>query len=360
MPAPITIAGVGLVTPLGHSAWSTWRALLDGKCITDRCAALPANVAPVDLVRSVGCVSVSQHVGADPAVELAERAARQAIDDAPINTDALPVVIGVSKGAVADTKRYARGPVSLLAQGLHERLPLGETRQVVAACASSLLAVHLARRWMQTDGPPAVLVVTAEAALRPMFIHSYQRLGVLPPLSADGYRGRPLDASRCGFVLTEVGAAVLLVRDGPGPVLADTAAACEAHDVVRSSPARGALRHVAGRLLREPIDLLHPHATGTVENDEAELAAYASSLPPDTYAAKGALGHGLGSAGLTSLVLAVMADRTQRRPPMPWLAEPLRCGWPLSFDAPRRAIARQAVFAAGFGGHVAGAVIQKR
>lgn len=363
MPAPITIAGVGLVTPLGHSAWSTWRALLDGKCLTDRCAALPPDVAPVDLVRSVGCVSVSQHISADPTVELAERAARQAIDEAGVEPDALPVVLGVSKGAVADINAYARGPVSLLSRGLHERLPLGDTRQIVAACASSLVAVHMARRWMQHDNLAAVLVITAEAALQPVFIHSYARLGVLPALDVDRYRCRPLDESRCGFVLTEVGAAVLLTRDGAGPVLADTAVACEANDAIRAPSDRSALRHVAGRLLRQPVDLLHPHATGTIENDQAELATYAQASDTqqtDVYAAKGALGHGLGSAGLTSLALAAVADRTQRRPPMPWLATPMRSAFAMSFDGPKRPIARQAIFAAGFGGHVAGVVIEKR
>jgi 3-oxoacyl-(acyl-carrier-protein) synthase len=79
----------------------------------------------------------------------------------------------------------------------------------------------------------------------------------------------------------------------------------------------------------------------------------------DVYACKGAIGHGLGAAGLTALVLAVMAARTKRRPPMPWLITPISCGLPLDLSAPpSRAIRRQAIFAAGFGGHVAGAVVE--
>jgi 3-oxoacyl-[acyl-carrier-protein] synthase II len=91
----------------------------------------------------------------------------------------------------------------------------------------------------------------------------------------------------------------------------------------------------------------------------------AGSLP-DVYAVKGAIGHALGSAGLASLVIACLCAQVGRRPPMPWLEQPMNRS-PLPLEPSSRALlgggladpkTTQAVFAAGFGGHVAGAVIR--
>lgn len=363
----LAVTGVGLLTPLGHSAWETWRALLDGRRLTDRCANLPADVDPVQLVQTIGGVSVGRHVAEDPAVDLAERAARQAIAEADCTADALPTVLAASKGMVHHLpSQMAEGPMDLLARRLTDRLGLGPVRCATAACASSLVGLHLARQWMLHEGVERVLVVSSEAALLPMFIHSYRRLGVLAKLTPDAYRARPIDQRRSGFVLSELAAAVVLERRPtrrPLTYLADTAVAAEAFDLVRTPERPQALRHIAGRLLAEGVDLLHPHATGTAVNDESELQTYAGALDaaspvrvdrPDVYACKGALGHGLGTAGLVSVVLAALAARTGRRPPMPWLERPLNSPFELKAASPPRPIRRQAVFAAGFGGHVAG------
>ena len=135
----------------------------------------------------------------------------------------------------------ALGPHGYLAHHLRRRLRLGRVHNVVAACASSLTALHQARQAMLRDPDlRSVLVATCEASLLPMFIRSYRRLGVLPPLTRDGYRGSPLDRGRCGFMLAEQAAAVLLERVAhpqAGQVeLLDTAIKFEAYDLVR--PAR--------------------------------------------------------------------------------------------------------------------------
>jgi len=381
---------VGLICPFGRSAWSTWRALLAGRTLADRSAALPEGLDPVSAVRALGAVASVQHTSGDAAIALAEVAARGALDEAGLNTAGgardgsgrIPTLIAASKGAVAEfADALPLGPVATLGARLAERLPIGPVRHLTAACASSLIALHEARLWMLEEDLPRVLVVTSEAALTPMFIHSYKRLGVLPPLDERPLRIAPLDQQRAGFIPGEIGAAMVLQRDdrpddsprttasGAHPIrLGATAAAAEATDLIRTPTDRAALRHVAERLLAEPIDLLHPHATGTVENDASELACYAEARARrgpdhvrDVYACKGALGHGLGSAGLTAAVLAVLAARTGRRPPMGWLADPIDTPLPLRADPPEPTgpIQRQALFAAGFGGHVAGAVLER-
>lgn len=378
-------------TPLGASAWATFSALLAGRVLADRAASLPADVAAVDLVRAVGQVSTASRTGADPAVSLAEAAGREAMLMAGATEVATGGFLGASKGAmhaltdamrglwpikssnmapprIADaTSAVAMGPHGYLAHHLRRRLGLAWVRSHVAACASSLTALHCARLAMLNEGLTRAIVLTSEAALLPMFIHSYQRLGVLPPLHRDGYRAAPLDGSRCGFMLTDCGAAVILEASHDPPLpgdfeLLDSAIACDAHDVIRPSPNLDALRHVADRLLGQtPVDVIHPHATGTVEHDPGELAVYESlpgGLDPAMYACKGALGHALGAAGLAALVIACLCAKTDRLPPMPWLQRPLprASGGGGGASGPLRT---HAVFAAGFGGHAAGAVIRK-
>jgi 3-oxoacyl-[acyl-carrier-protein] synthase II len=408
-PPHIVISGWGLITPLGLSAWSTFSSLLQGKTIADRCANLPPNLDPVALVRAVGCVACAQHTSSDPALELAERAAREALAMAHAESAQIPAVIGASKGAMhtlamavngylhkdssgchrkAGTLKTARfdtaecvalGPHGYLSSRLQQRLPLGWTTNIVAACASGLTALHAARliltRSAPPPQPPRVLVLSYESSLIPYLIYSYDRLGVLAPLDPLRYRALPLDRRRSGFMLSEMGVAVVLeVVDQPRPgqvVLLDTAVSTEGYDLIRPAPGMPALRRVAHQLFASRrIDVIHPHATGTPDHDPAELQAYAATLqqpdPPDLYACKGAIGHGLGASGLASLVIACMSAKTGTRPPMPWLQDPIPSPIPIrsappvtpsKHASPDRA-SSHAVFACGFAGHVAGAVIQ--
>jgi len=398
----VAIAGVGLLTPLAHTAWATLTSLLAGRTLADRVERLPETIDPVNLVRSLGGISVVRHVARDPAIELAERAAREAAYQAGIDPKWLPTWLGTSKGAVAALTEAAEmvqqhrepdprhpeqdawlagalGPHQYLTTHLARRLGSPERAQHVAACASSLTALHQARRaLLQNQTPePYALVVTAEAALLPMFVHSYRRLGVLAPLTREEYRQRPLDAARSGFMLSESGAAVVLKRLPPGAApepgqieLTGTAVANEAYDMIRPSPEMPALERVAEELLApHPVEVLHPHAPGTAEHDPQELTIYRRAIEaahgraaasPALYACKGALGHGLGAAGLTALVLSWLCLRTGKRPPMPWVETPVEAaGMTLETDTgscDRRG--RHGIFAAGFGGHVAGATLQ--
>ena len=435
-PRRVVVAGVGLVTPLGVGAWATYAALLAGRRITDRIVNLEPDTAAVPLVQAVGGVSVARHTAVDPAVELAERAAREAAGEAGVGLAGLATWLGTSKGAVgrfgeAAARRQlpggppmtfdhalagALGPHGYLAHHLQLRTGLRPRGHCVAACASSLTALHQARmalrgegweRWgwdrvaalnpgkaSDGGGRDCALVLTAEAALLPVFIHSYQRLGVLAPLTLEGYRGRPLSAARRGFVLAEVGAAVLLRRLGPGESptagqieLVDSAIATEAEDLVRPSAEMAGLKAVVGRLTGgRRWAAVHPHAPGTAEHDPRELSLLAEAVaesrsgggggggavndqkvePPAVYAHKGALGHTLGSAGLVSLVLACLAARCGKLPPMGWLEDegaairdaglPIGPRPTLPADGPGGG---HLVLAAGFAGHVAGAVIAR-
>ena len=404
MPDRIAITGVGLISPLAAGAWPTFRALLDGATIAARLEGLEGDPDPVSLVCAVGGVSVARHTGVDPAAELAERAVREALIESGAGPRDVHCLLGMSKGAVhaltgawlesvgappgaalpvsippRDAMRAVTlGPHGYVGYHLQQRLPgLRAMELHVAACASGLTALHQGRRRLLEEAPgrpDRVLVVSAEAALLPAFVHSYRRLGVLSPLTRAGYRGRPLDRRRDGFMLAEIGVAVVLERvsaiGNEQIELLDTAAASGTSGIVEATPNVAALTHVAKRMMADrEIAMLHPHATGTSQYDPEELAIYGGVLahgpPVDVYASKGALGHTLGAGGLVSLVLACLCLKAGRRPEMPWLDEPIETpGGPVRLSKASEIDARpdgcHAVFAAGFGGAVAGAVIGSR
>ena len=95
----------------------------------------------------------------------------------------------------------------------------------------------------------------------------------------------------------------------------------------------------------------------------AHAFAQPDSAPPSVYACKGAVGHGLGAAGLVSAVLACMIGRAGQRPPMPWLdADGPMAEAPFPIRAQRHVVPRQghhAVVAAGFAGHTAGVLLEQ-
>lgn len=384
----IVVAGVGLVSPLGFSAWETFRALLEGRSIADRCRELPDDILPVDLIRAVGSVAVAQHAIEDPSIELAERVAREAICEAVDVGEEVPCFLGTSKGAIHALVKSAASPESMplpvtlgpcsflsdrLFRRLTDRVRFNRISHHVTACASGLTALHHARlQLLHGDGADHALVVSADSAMLPMLIHSYRRLGVLADCSPAGYRGKPLDAGRRGFMLGEMAAAVVLKRiDGvtPGMIeLIDSASANESFDLVRPTPRMDAVRHIATKLFRDrKVDVLHPHVPGTVDHDVVEMQVHGRALrtaknddPPQVYACKGSIGHGLGAAGLVSFVIACLCARSRKRPPMPWINVPIDSPLPIIHQAqPLSDASTHAVFAAGFGGHVAGALLKQ-
>lgn len=393
--ARIVLAGWGMITPLGLGAWSTFSSLLKGRTISDRAGELPDDTAPVDLAWALGGVVAVQHGHADPAIELAERAVRESVAMAGLQPAGLPLWLGTSKGAVAKVSRHlglgrpmteeiaiclALGPHAYMSNQLTRRLHTQAMSHHVAACSSGLVALDAARRALlaaRPDESPYALVASADAAITPALVHSYQRLGVLGEMTTKAYTQRPLDERRQGFMLSEMGVAVLLKRIEPGETppaksieLIDTATACEPYDIVRSPRDMKSLGRLwQGITSGKTIDVLHPHAPGTRDHDPAELGALLPTPspngqhPPDLYAVKGAIGHSLGASGLASLVVAAMSIRSGQRPPMSWLSEPMNLpdGSRLQIDPALRPCKRtgtHAVLAAGFGGHLAAAILQ--
>jgi 3-oxoacyl-[acyl-carrier-protein] synthase II len=244
----------------------------------------------------------------------------------------------------------------------HAGLTDGPRLTISAACASGLHALIRAVMMIQSGEVSRVLLVAAEASVHPLFLASFDRLGVLPPA---GGLCRPFDVHRQGFLMSDAAAAVCLeavdASDLPRGLVAIDGFAMggDATHLTGSDPQGRVLRHLLGKVIGgEPVDLVHAHGTGTVTNDSMELAALESVLPAGpaacVFSHKGAMGHSLGASGLVAVAINCMSHRTGLVPgnintvvPLP--AEKVRIG----SGVERRSIRRSVVHAAGFGGPAA-------
>jgi 3-oxoacyl-[acyl-carrier-protein] synthase II len=295
----VALRSWGLTCPLGEDVASAWDALLAGRFITDHAK---SDRRALELARSVAAPLLK--AGIHPGAAL---------------------VVGTSKGSVenwldasGDIERRVHGLADVAAAIAREWNLRGPRLTVSAACASGLHALIRAAMMIRTGEVRRALVVATEASVHPLFLGSFQRLGVLAKAGAGC---RPFDRNRDGFVMSEAAAAVLLEAadpdesprtavhgSSPAPqiFLDRFALAGDATHLTGGDPGARTLRYLLDRVIDgRPVDLVHAHGTGTPLNDEAELAAIEAAVatvpdatPPAVYSHKGALGHSLGAAGL--------------------------------------------------------------
>jgi 3-oxoacyl-[acyl-carrier-protein] synthase II len=353
IPGPV-LTGLGLITALGETPEKTWDALLAGRSISDH-ARVPG------LKESHRCA------------QLAQAAAEQAIVHAKwsqkiCSDERTGLILATSKGPIEDwlTTGPKTAGLSQLTADLARSLKFtGPHLTLSAACATGLHGLIRAAIAIAAGEMDRVLVVAAEASVHPLFIGSFDRLGVLAP---PGHGCRPFDQTRRGFLMSEAAAAIT-VEPAQNPMgnpiakLDRFALAGEAQSLTAGEPDGKTLRHLLHRVAgNQKIDLIHAHGTGTLVHDPVELGAIESitreSITGDSkpllYSHKAALGHSLGAAGLVAVVINCLCHQSRAVPPNPRSAEPLAMKEvEFSGQSINRTIDRSIAIATGFGGPVA-------
>jgi 3-oxoacyl-[acyl-carrier-protein] synthase I len=138
---------------------------------------------------------------------------------------------------------------------------------------------------------------------------------------------RPFDAQRDGISIGEGAGFALLERVGPrteagAKLLLGIGDSCDAHHMSTPHPdglgARLAMQRAlqSASLAPGDIDYVNLHGTGTRTNDAAEDRAMSSLFDAQTprSSTKGATGHLLGAAGITEIILSILAIEHELMP----------------------------------------------
>ena len=245
----------------------------------------------------------------------------------------------------------------------------------VAACATGLVSVVQAARWIRWGEVDTAIAGSADAAASPIVLASYRRLGVLTKTQP-----RPFDVARDGFVIGE--GAGLLVLDTeaaaasrgaePLAVLAGEDLRSDASGLVAAAPDGEAVAVTVGNALSQAglqprdIDAIVLHGTGTRQNDLSEGRGLRRVFGPRLNAIpaasiKGAWGHTLGASGAIEAAVAVQMLVDQVVPPHCFAddIDPACEVSNLASDARPMPLRHVLKLSLGFGGHVAAAIFSR-
>ncbi|MFO0724753.1 MAG: amino acid adenylation domain-containing protein [Myxococcota bacterium] len=244
-------------------------------------------------------------------------------------------------GVEVDPARIGGNLISFTASRVAYLMDLSGPALVIdAACASSLLAVHLAMQALRSGEIDLGIAGGANVLLHSEPTEIFDRAGVM----SEDARARAYDDAAAGYFRSE-GAVALVLKRLPDavaagdPILAVLRGSAAAQDGRRRAgllaPGVDGQRHVAALALRdagvepETIALLEAQGTSTTLGDALELtglsAAYAGRIGGCALGSiKTRIGHLEAAAGAASLLSAVLAVAEDQIPPSGRVETPSR------------------------------------
>lgn len=341
---PMAIVAAGAISALGEgeAAVAIGRASeLPITAVREDEILRAAGLARPFLARAPGTAGAPE----DPAALLIERATTllvESLDGARPGwrSSRVGLALGTSSGGMVSLTRAlalragGRPIPEEVARGAPYFGPLGgvdralgiaprERTQVLAACASSGIAVGIACRWLELGHVDLVLAGGYDA-VSVLVAAGFESLG------ATSTRPSPFRTGRSGMALGEAAALVALVRadDARGPALGFVrgfGASADAVHVTAPDRTGAGLARAAESALRDAgcapdgIDLVSAHGTATPFNDAAEARALgltlgerAASVPVHPW--KAVVGHTLGASSALELLAALSAMKQSIAP----------------------------------------------
>lgn len=409
----VVITGVGIISPIGHTAAESWEGLLNGRSGIGPITHFDVSRYdfPSRIAGEVKDFNAKEHMDFKEARRMshvsqyAVAASRMALADAGLpepvpHGERTGVLVGTGAGGfeVADrnlialrTKGFSRvSPFAMT--GFLSNMPsyhvsllagaLGPISTVVAACATGTQAVGEAMEMIRRGAADVMITGGTEGLIHEAAIAGFGAMRALSTHFNDTPEraSRPFDKDRDGFILSE-GAGILIIERLDQAVargariyaeLLGYASSSDAFHVAAPDPeAAGAVRAMrwaiadAGLEL-EQINYISAHGTSTPVNDSSETCAikklfgeYAYELPISSN--KSVLGHSMGAAGAMEAIFAAFSLREGIIPPT-WnyeTADPT-CDLDYVPNAPRRADLQAALSNSfGLGGQNACLVLGK-
>ena len=360
----VFVTGLGVVSPLGLDAKTTWKSLVAGESGIATITAFDPEgykttiAAEVKHFEPTDFVDRKQARRIDRFVQFALGAAIQAVDDAGVsidngNAERTGVMIASGIGGIITISEQlevlnGKGPNRVSPFFVPMMLPDMASGQVsmhlgvkgpsiatVSACASGADSIGAAFDMLQGDQLDMILAGGSEASICPIGIAGFNACHALSTRNDDPRAAsRPFDAERDGFVCGE-GAAVMVLETmegmedrGAEPLaeLVGYGSSADAYHVTQPAPegeggARAMRRalDVAG-LKPYEIDYINAHGTSTPLNDKYETMAMRAVFGEDAYrvpisSTKSMTGHLLGASGALEAAFCVQAIAEGLIPP---------------------------------------------
>jgi beta-ketoacyl-acyl-carrier-protein synthase II len=410
----VAITGLGLVTPAGNNAATTWDALLQGRSRVSTISQFDASGFPVRIAAEVRGFDDTGAVGERRLLKFAGRshrfalaAAEEAMRDAGIRPSAETSrrwgctvgtgMMGIefanllrlhqhsAAGGELDVRRLLDDEVALdpmifcrsqapagLSLLLHRFGIGGYATSVHTACASGGQAVGTAMKLIRRGTADCVLAGGFDSMISPVGLAGFCLLNAVSPDNDTPERAsRPFDATRNGFVLGE-GAGFLVLEEWESArqrgahiyaELAGEGNSLSSYRITDSHPSgdgpiqamRQALQDAGASL--DQVDYLNAHGTSTPMNDSSECAAVNAVFGDHVRhmavsSTKSIIGHLIAAAGAVEAAFCALAVQFGELPVNANLKEPdPDCNLDIIRGEPRKRKVRVAMSNSfGFGG----------
>lgn len=368
----VVVTGLGMVSPLGHDAESTWAAIKDGVSGIGPITRFDASDYLVRIAAEVKEWEPSVYMPAKEARRMDRyqqfiiAAARQALDGAgwALTEEEgyrTGIFIGSAVGGVesywdqakllfetGDPRRITPFGIPMLmvnGGGDHVSIELGARGPcyaLVSACATGADCIGHAFDLIRLGRIDRALAGAGDAPILPIGIAAFDRVGACSRLNDDpAGASRPFDRNRSGLVFGE-GAGVMALealetaQARGAPILAEIVgygSVADAYHITAPDPeARGAILVIEAALKDaglgpEDIDYINAHGTATALNDTMETMAVKRVFGERAYrvpmsSTKSMIGHGMGATAALEANFAVLALRDQVAPPTINLTDP--------------------------------------
>ena len=347
----VVVTGVGLITPLGVDAETSFTSLAEGKSgiarlegydPTGEKVLVGGEVKP-DLVERMA-EELPQEVRERSCrfVYFAMKAGREALAAAGnVHKDAdtaarFGVVTGVGYGAPMPSEGYKVGPTTIIKampnaaaawMAILEGVK-GPNMSCSAACASGAHAIGVAFDQVRLGRAVGMLAGGVDTVVTRDVMRSFAWLRAVNTAKDEepSKMSRPFDKTRRGFVLGE-GAGFLVLEEREHALargakiyaeMRGWGAASDAHHIVAVDPEGKGMSHAMrmaiddSQLPKEELDYISAHGTSTPMNDRLETHAirdvfgkHADNLMVSSQ--KSMLGHAMGGAGSMEAVVTVLS-----------------------------------------------------
>lgn len=359
----VVVTGIGLITPLAHTAADTWAALLAGQSGVDyirkfdtekfsvKFAAEVKNFDPLTYIEKKEARKMGAFI--HYAIAASDEAVRDSGLDIEANADNIGVYIS---SGIGDFWAIEREHEKLLNDGPSRVSPFFITSAIVnlaagqvsirhgakgpnsataTACAAGAHAIGDSFRMIQRGDADAMICGGAESAITPMSVAGFASMRALSTRNDDPPRAsRPFERDRDGFVIGE-GAGLLVLEELESAqrrgarIYAEIVGygmTSDAFHITKPDEQAGGVVRVIQRTLKdagvapEVVDYINAHGTSTPYNDKFESLAIKKAFGEHAYklaisSTKSMTGHLLGAAGGIEAAFSVLALQQGIMPP---------------------------------------------